>query len=583
MKTYKTIIFVLSILLMLAGLSHIFPPEGIHFDIDLSFPSLQEVLATRPDEDELDDELTTEDLLEQDRRNASLSKDSAFAEFCHHSPIRISMPFVHVSVPDTIDDDEYQAMPDSTRTSCDSIIRLSESRWIAYRDSVTTERDMAYLDPLFESFDSAQQRHVRILHYGDSQLEGDRITSLVREFLQSRFGGGGPGILPAQRWVGKMTCMQSATPEMPYYIAYGPASMRATHNGYGPIATVAHTDGDVRLAFYPAKQGAFPHVADIELLSVMRNNPNGSGLIFETKDVSNPKTPLSITVKGPADIYGVLLDKKTGVSMDNIPMRGSSGTIFTRINTNTLIPFFKHENVGLIILQYGGNSVPAMKNEKSLHTYCREILKQIDVFKRLAPKAKIVFIGPSDMSTAIGGARITYPLLPRFTELLDEYITANGCAFWNMYEAMGGKGSMARWVRAQPQLASEDHIHFTRRGAEHIGRLLCKTLETHYNYYKFRQGDNDYDLPTTDYETLGTSLGETHADQPVPARGDVRSQSNLHEPADVTVTDTASTKSDSIESNGDDAAPRHDNDSTDSADEQQHVDIHPSDSTAAAD
>ena len=36
---------------------------------------------------------------------------------------------------------------------------------------------------------------VRILHYGDSQLEGDRITDYFRNKMQRRFGGKGPGIL----------------------------------------------------------------------------------------------------------------------------------------------------------------------------------------------------------------------------------------------------------------------------------------------------------------------------------------------------------------------------------------------------
>ena len=36
----------------------------------------------------------------------------------------------------------------------------------------------------------------RIMHYGDSQIEGDRITGLNRNELQKRFKGNGPGLFP---------------------------------------------------------------------------------------------------------------------------------------------------------------------------------------------------------------------------------------------------------------------------------------------------------------------------------------------------------------------------------------------------
>ena len=37
---------------------------------------------------------------------------------------------------------------------------------------------------------------IRILHFGDSQIEGDRISSVLREELQKIWGGSGTGFLP---------------------------------------------------------------------------------------------------------------------------------------------------------------------------------------------------------------------------------------------------------------------------------------------------------------------------------------------------------------------------------------------------
>ena len=37
---------------------------------------------------------------------------------------------------------------------------------------------------------------VRIAHYGDSQLEGDRMSNLVRDKFHEKFGGSGIGYVP---------------------------------------------------------------------------------------------------------------------------------------------------------------------------------------------------------------------------------------------------------------------------------------------------------------------------------------------------------------------------------------------------
>ena len=40
------------------------------------------------------------------------------------------------------------------------------------------------------------RKSCRMIHYGDSQLEGDRITSYLRNRFQKIYGGSGPGFIP---------------------------------------------------------------------------------------------------------------------------------------------------------------------------------------------------------------------------------------------------------------------------------------------------------------------------------------------------------------------------------------------------
>lgn len=53
------------------------------------------------------------------------------------------------------------------------------------------------LDNFFRALESAGgSRTLRIAHYGDSQIEGDRITQLLRGKFQQKFGGSGIGYVP---------------------------------------------------------------------------------------------------------------------------------------------------------------------------------------------------------------------------------------------------------------------------------------------------------------------------------------------------------------------------------------------------
>ena len=64
------------------------------------------------------------------------------------------------------------------------------------------EDDYTFFDPVFRAFEQARKdgKTVRVAHYGDSQIELDRISSNLREALQTRFdhaAGGSQPLRPA--------------------------------------------------------------------------------------------------------------------------------------------------------------------------------------------------------------------------------------------------------------------------------------------------------------------------------------------------------------------------------------------------
>ena len=469
MKAYKTVIFIFSILAMLALVSWTFPTEGIKAgDLTFRFPSLTEVLSTGEEESEEELQLSPEELLQQRLDDILAAKDNEYLDYILSSEARFHLP----------------------------------------------DGDLTYFDDFFIRLEHCSDRLVRIVHYGDSQLEEDRITSYLRENVQAKFGGSGIGMLPAVPKSGAtLTVAHSIDPtdRIPYYLAYGPATARADHNRYGPMAQIAHIDTTTVINFRTRQPNVFPHCQTFQRVRVRMQGFAGSmsfvsgnnrvQLTCDTARYSKEGTRVfeallpspvksgSLIISGEMDVQSVQLDGTKGVVVDNVAMRGCSGTMFTSIERKSIESFFNDEDVALIILQFGGNAMPYAKSEEAIEKFCKDTRRQIDFFHKIAPDAKILYIGPSDMATSIAGEMHTYPHLPAFVEALQTAVTQSGAAFWNMFEAMGGKDSMTRWVKTSPQLAGDDHIHFTQKGAQRISEILNGTFDIYYNYYRFRNYD----------------------------------------------------------------------------------------------
>jgi len=362
-----------------------------------------------------------------------------------------------------------------------------------------------YLDNFFRALDNAGTKHVRIVHYGDSQLEEDRITSKLRNNLQEQFGGWGVGLQPATANTIKATISQKTRPELPYHLLYASSAYRSKDNKYGPTLSVSHVQGKATVEMSPCPYTNYLHSRQFDHIGALAD---GEGTIEVVTDDSTyvlvadtlteptqlyvdlPKRVIGVKYKfsGRWNVYGLMLDGKSGVSIDNISMRGYSGTTFTLNDRSTLTPFFNQQNVGLIILQFGGNAVPGLKGEKNIASWKENFARQIDFFHRLAPEACILIIGPADMATTVQGKRQTYPQLPNVVQALREAASEHNAAFWSMYDEMGGWNSMLEWVKARPQLAGEDYIHFTHKGADKMGDRLNELLMEHYNAYCLRNG-----------------------------------------------------------------------------------------------
>lgn len=369
--------------------------------------------------------------------------------------------------------------------------------------------DVSCFDNFFKNAERAQmqERTVRILHYGDSQIELDRITCRLRERMQSLFGGGGPGMLPLRQPIPTFSFNQSASGSIRGLSTYGDSTFVRSNGNYGPMLRCWRLSGSATMSLYASKSKyAAERVGTFSSIRVLYNNrpgpltvsmhnrkgagnysayDNEKGIGIISWRMDTVTTSASLTLSGTADIYGVLVDNGYGVAVDNISMRGVSGHQFKMANFSQLVESYKLLDVGMIIMQFGGNSVPYLRSEKSIERYCQHLGEQIDYIRQACPEAVILFVGPSDMSTKVSGHLATYPMLPTVVEQLREMANAHGAAYWSIYDAMGGKNSMISWVKNG--YAGADYIHFTHKGSNIMGDYLSDALQNMYELYKIRQ------------------------------------------------------------------------------------------------
>ena len=373
--------------------------------------------------------------------------------------------------------------------------------------------DYRFFDDVFADFERAEAdgKLYRIKHYGDSQLEMDRISSVLRQGLQERFGGIGTGMFPALSNVPSSSVNASYSGGMVHYTMYGDSTtVRAPHTRYGPMAqlTNLYGPGTVTMRVSTASTvkplamtfsrvsvlaGRFGEGFKVSVKAdtlrpepvVLSKDTLGAALV--SFDLGKEVKKAVLSLGGSCEIYGVYADGSYGVAVDNIPLRGCSGTIFTRINPTAVARGLELDGTRIIILQFGGNYMPVTKSQKNIDQYTAKIAEQIKYFHSVAPDAKIIFIGPSDMGRSVGGRIQTWPFLPEMVEALRKTALENGAAFWDIFHMMGGENSMARWVAHRPPYAGPDYIHFTTRGSDIVGDAFTRSLLIYYDFYTRRK------------------------------------------------------------------------------------------------
>jgi hypothetical protein len=342
------------------------------------------------------------------------------------------------------------------------------------------------------------------MHFGDSQIEMDRMTALIRYRLQKRFGGSGAGLVQAvPLYAGHMAYTQEEVGNWRRFTFFGNRDSTILHSSYGIMGafTSVPVPGEegwpalqyefrtkrrtgnldrVRVFMHSyADSARLAFIVNDTISDTIRKIPGGFSVADYRHHEPIQRLSLAMDLPEGGRIYSLSFESYGGLQMDNIAMRGGSGLIFTKMNRELQLRILEYLRPGLIILQYGGNVVPYI----DAGWYYRAFKRELSFLQDLCPGVPILVIGPSDMSLKEKGRFETYPGVEPVRDALAQAALESGCAFWDLYEAMGGYNSMPSFVHADPPLATTDYVHFTALGVNLVAEMFYNALLHEYQIY----------------------------------------------------------------------------------------------------
>ena len=242
-------------------------------------------------------------------------------------------------------------------------------------DSTTDSR--VFLQAFYASLADAGTKKIRVLHYGDSQIEEDRMTQQIREALQAAYGGSGVGLLPLAQTIPSLTVRQELYLSGRFvspmngprrYMVHGPKRDQRTDGLYGPMGQMAYMSDSL-------VKGSERITAVCQPLQP--NMHYDRFRLFADTSVHYTTSRDTMFLSGRGGVYALSQESQTGVIVDNIPLRGCLGIVFTKMDSAQLSKFYSEENVRLIIMQFGGNAIPSNKNPGTIQAIVTGLRQQV--------------------------------------------------------------------------------------------------------------------------------------------------------------------------------------------------------------
>ncbi len=336
----------------------------------------------------------------------------------------------------------------------------------------------------------------RISVYGTSTNGADRVTSQMRNVLQKRFGDAGRGfmvIAPGWRsqqyrdidWAYNtfrtVVVNRGRSPER----RYGLGGVLAMNRGTGSWVTYGTTKrgrSNRVASLFRLFYQAYPDGGDVRLQidegplkQVSTKAATIEDHVAEVRATAGPHRFKVSIGSGAVRLYGAVMENDgPGVVVDGLSLIGASVLMMDNFDGRHLATQVRQRNPDLLVFWLGGNDVPAQRfrREYFVERYGRMIQRA----RRGRPEASCLVVSVLDKGHHKNGRVRSRVYTRPVVEAQRDVATAQGCAFYNIFDDMGGADTMGRWYRQSPRLVVADYMHLTEAGARHVGDMISRAL-----------------------------------------------------------------------------------------------------------
>lgn len=361
--------------------------------------------------------------------------------------------------------------------------------------------------------------------WGDSVIGGDGLTEAIRQRLQRRFGDAGHGfhaIGKYSRWYSHRgvryqerrdwdTCLIIFKCEKDRRYGYGGVSSTSNGRALSMWATVSDELGRnlSRFELWYQKRpdgGGFEIRVDGRVAKLVDSRADQVGDDVESVQFADGEHEIEVAALGTgvARGYGVVLERDTpGVVWDELSLIGSFIQRLDYEDPDHIAGQVRRRDVDLLAFMFGGNDLSREHSDlkTTMLPYEAEYTRVLRKFRAGKPRAACLILSMTDHAIKRDEVIVSRPGVARFVAAQRKVALAEGCAFFDVYTAMGGIGAIERGRQQKPPLASPDLRHPTVAGQRRIGGLFYGALM--HGYASFRRAHAGEPLPTFDAANPG--------------------------------------------------------------------------------
>jgi len=359
------------------------------------------------------------------------------------------------------------------------------------------------LDRTFLQLDSLSERperNVRILQLGDSHIAGDYITGTARQRLQERFGNAGRGFVHVEQKApyGGRRLKRSGPWRRTRIVDQGQAGndfgfSGMSYESVGNNASIEYKlDGEARIyVHYLANpKGSVlklsingKNIGTLDTYSeTTKTKSRGFTVPKQSSSSSTDKRVLKIRSEGPGSrIFGISYERKDkGLFYDSIGPVGADAKVYLSLGRRSFVEQLQELKPDLVIIMLGGNdAMRVRKKTATIQKIGEEHKKLIEVVQYALPNSDCMLWSPMDAGKMKEGQIVSKTFIREIRYIQQKVAVEKGCAFWDMYQAMGEEGSVARWSKRR--IMNKDLIHPRRKAGELLGYLFAESFLRAYD------------------------------------------------------------------------------------------------------